>query len=130
MSEVETVNAKQIIADSERFGEMAHRIYQLEQQLENALNGLTYFSNQVDEKNQQLAEANKVIDSKQAKIDALMLEYCPDEMTYEQMQEWEDSQRIVGHPPFIEDDREYWLEPIDYIKWRDYTYFLTNCLDL
>ena len=85
---------------------------------------------EIERLQKQLSEANKVIDSKQAKIDALMLEYCPDEMTYEQMQEWEDSQRIVGHPPFIEDDREYWLEPIDYIKWRDYTYFLTNCLDL
>lgn len=26
--------------------------------------------------------------SKQAKIDALMLEYCPDEMTPEQLEEW------------------------------------------
>lgn len=32
---------------------------------------------------------------KQAKIDALMLEYCPDEMTPEQIAEWERHQRAV-----------------------------------
>jgi hypothetical protein len=32
----------------------------------------------------------------QAKIDALMLEYCPDEMTPEQIDEWERHQRPVS----------------------------------
>ncbi len=31
----------------------------------------------------------------QARIDALMLEYCPDEMTPEQIAEWERHQRAV-----------------------------------
>ena len=31
--------------------------------------------------------------AKQAQIDRLMLEYCPDEMTHEQMQEWGNNQR-------------------------------------
>ena len=34
-------------------------------------------------------------DSLQAKIDALMLEYCPDEMTEEQIAEWEKHQKPV-----------------------------------
>ena len=34
------------------------------------------------------AEAQAEIDVKQAKIDALMLEYCPDEMTKEQLDNW------------------------------------------
>ena len=34
----------------------------------------------------------KKIASQQAKIDSLMLEYCPDEMTEEQVKNWEDSQ--------------------------------------
>lgn len=33
--------------------------------------------------------------SQQAKIDALMMEFCPDEMTQEQMEEWERSQKPV-----------------------------------
>lgn len=35
-------------------------------------------------------------DEKQAKIDALMLEYCPDEMTPEQTEEWGRNQRPVS----------------------------------
>ena len=34
-------------------------------------------------------------DAAQAKIDALMLEYCPEEMTEDQLQEWERHQRVV-----------------------------------
>lgn len=34
-------------------------------------------------------------DALQAKIDALMLEYCPDEMTEEQLEEYERNQRAV-----------------------------------
>jgi hypothetical protein len=46
----------------------------------------------------------KVIDSlsnavqeAQAKIDELMLEYCPDDMTEEQIEEWKKHQRAVDH---------------------------------
>ena len=34
--------------------------------------------------------------SAQAKVDALMLEYCPNEMTKEQLDEWAKHQRPVG----------------------------------
>lgn len=40
------------------------------------------------------------IDSMQAKIDALMLEYCPDEMTTEQKQEWARNQ--IEADPVVE----------------------------
>ena len=33
-----------------------------------------------------------VSEAKQAKIDSLMLEYCPDEMTKEQIENWEKHQ--------------------------------------
>lgn len=33
------------------------------------------------------------IDDKQAKIDTLMLEYCPDEMTQEQILDWSNNQQ-------------------------------------
>ena len=32
--------------------------------------------------------ATRIIESQQARIDALMMKYCPDEMTDEQKQEW------------------------------------------
>lgn len=38
-------------------------------------------------------ELARKCDALQAKIDALMLEYCPDEMTDEQKEEWARSQR-------------------------------------
>lgn len=34
-----------------------------------------------------------VLEAMQAKIDSLMLEYCPDEMTAEQIKVWGESQR-------------------------------------
>lgn len=37
------------------------------------------------------------IASMQAKIDALMLEYCPDEMTKEQMDNWEKHQKVIEY---------------------------------
>jgi len=40
-----------------------------------------------------LMEAADTIEGQQAKIDALMLEYCPDEMTPEQKAEWARNQR-------------------------------------
>lgn len=36
------------------------------------------------------------IDAKQAEIDQLMLEYCPDEMTQEQINEWAEHQAAVN----------------------------------
>lgn len=37
----------------------------------------------------------KTIRSKQCEIDRLMLEFCPDEMTEEQLAEWKSNQRFV-----------------------------------
>lgn len=34
-------------------------------------------------------------EAKQAEIDRLMLEYCPDEMTPEQLETWKNSQRFI-----------------------------------
>lgn len=34
-------------------------------------------------------------DYQQAKIDALMLEYCPEEMTEDQLEEWKKHQKVV-----------------------------------
>lgn len=53
----------------------------------------------LNEKNRQqaerIAELTKEVDVKQAKIDALMLEYCPEEMTQEQIDNWASHQRVV-----------------------------------
>lgn len=43
----------------------------------------------------QLFKANKTIDHLQAKIDDLMLEYCPDEMSVTQIKEWMNHQSPV-----------------------------------
>jgi hypothetical protein len=40
-----------------------------------------------------MSKRNTVIESLQAKLDALMLEYCPDEMTKEQIETWKLAQR-------------------------------------
>lgn len=42
----------------------------------------------------ELAECRLALDSKQAKIDALMLEYCPEDMTAEQLAAYEAAQGI------------------------------------
>jgi hypothetical protein len=39
------------------------------------------------------------LDARQAKIDALMLEFCPDEMTADQLENWKRHQR--GTKPFL-----------------------------
>jgi uncharacterized coiled-coil protein SlyX len=44
----------------------------------------------------QVAELGQQLAAKQAKIDALMFEYCPDEMTQEQIAEWGMNQRAAG----------------------------------
>lgn len=46
-----------------------------------------------------LLEAKKwreIAEARQAQIDRLMLEYCPDEMTPEQIAEWSKHQRPAG----------------------------------
>jgi hypothetical protein len=43
-----------------------------------------------------LAAAKKDANAKQAKIDALMLEWCPDEMTPEQLEEWGNRQQVAA----------------------------------
>lgn len=43
-----------------------------------------------------LKELEAEVAAKQAKIDELMLEYCPDEMTPEQIEEWGRNQRPVA----------------------------------
>lgn len=40
--------------------------------------------------------AARIADERQAKIDALMLEYCPDEMTEAQKENWAKHQRPVS----------------------------------
>lgn len=42
-------------------------------------------------------QLERELTAKQAVIDRLMLEYCPDEMTPEQVLEWEKHQRGVEH---------------------------------
>jgi chromosome segregation ATPase len=46
-----------------------------------------------DAARRELEEAQKDAGAKQAEIDRLMLEYCPDEMTTDQMAEWAAHQR-------------------------------------
>lgn len=43
----------------------------------------------------EIAMLRQQLASAQAKIDALMLEYCPNEMTKEQLDEWARNQRPV-----------------------------------
>lgn len=42
------------------------------------------------------AAADEEIAALQAQIDSLMLEYCPEEMTKEQLAEWEKSQKVFN----------------------------------
>ena len=44
------------------------------------------------------AQAERELAAAQARIDELMLEYCPDEMTEEQLEEWSKHQRAVKVP--------------------------------
>lgn len=43
-----------------------------------------------------LASAERLARERQARIDALMLEYCPEEMTQEQRDEWGRNQRSLS----------------------------------
>ncbi len=53
-----------------------------------------YYENH--ETHQIIADIKALIGAKQAQLDLLMLEFCPDEMTPEQLLEWEQSQRLAG----------------------------------
>ena len=50
-------------------------------------------------------EAHDKIESMQARIDELMLEYCPDEMTQEQIDNWCKHQKPCINPQKVQD---YW----------------------
>ena len=43
----------------------------------------------------ELAEAKRQLEAKQAIIDRLMLEYCPNEMSVEQLVNWSNHQRAI-----------------------------------
>ena len=43
---------------------------------------------------QEITELHKTIAAKQAQIDALMLEYCPEDMTAEQLADYESAIRL------------------------------------
>ena len=57
----------------------------------------------------------KKCDAKQAQIDRLMLEFCPDEMTAEQLGEWGSNQKPVSQEPVkrehITDGSPCWCNP-------------------
>ena len=56
----------------------------------------------IEELERRNAELEAALNAKQAEIDRLMLEYCPDEMTIEQVKEWERHQRpatSAANPP-------------------------------
>lgn len=74
------------------------------------------FTNKID-------ELQRLCDAKQAKIDALMLEFCPEEMTPEQMATWGASQRVVpkSHPVYRAIDQmleERKQEVLDAVAYR------------
>lgn len=48
-----------------------------------------------------IAELESKLAEKQSKIDALMLEYCPDDMTPEQIKEWGESQVVADKREFV-----------------------------
>jgi hypothetical protein len=51
-----------------------------------------------DATGERIAELEREVAAKQARIDALMFEHCPDEMTPEQVAEWGRHQRVVHDP--------------------------------
>jgi len=52
----------------------------------------------VEAAKERIAELERTVAAKQAKIDALMLEFCPDEMTAEQVEEWGQHQSPAQDP--------------------------------
>lgn len=47
------------------------------------------------EVNAEREEAARAIDMQQARIDELMLEYCPEEITREQFESWKEAQKPI-----------------------------------
>ncbi|MCK9563618.1 MAG: hypothetical protein M0R02_12970 [Bacteroidales bacterium] len=56
------------------------------------------FENYLDnrETHQIIADIKAIVGEKQAQIDRLMMEFCPDEMSPRQVREWEQNQRLAG----------------------------------
>jgi hypothetical protein len=71
----------------EKFDELMVEIVALREQLKDC-------SAVVDRQQKMLDRNTEQIAAKQAKIDALMFEHCPDEMTEEQVEEWKKHQII------------------------------------
>src|SRR5688500_547471 len=59
---------------------------------------LAELGREVERLERQNATLLQAIEAKQAKIDALMLEFCPGEMSAEQRAEWEKHQRPSAEP--------------------------------
>lgn len=65
-------------------------------------------------------ESCKECGAKQAQIDRLMLEYCPDEMTPEQMREWEKNIKPFVEP--IKQEPNLYAAPVSAKReWVDLT---------
>lgn len=56
---------------------------------------LDTFTEIVQQFEYQILELHQQLDAKQAEIDQLMLEFCPDEMTEEQLNNWKCHQKAV-----------------------------------
>ena len=69
--------------------------YTFEEQRNGLLIDLAAALKREDEAQIKMTEIARYAQHLQARIDALMLEYCPDEMTPEQIAEWERHQRAV-----------------------------------
>jgi len=53
------------------------------------------FAEIVQQYEYQILELHQQLEAKQAEIDRLMLEFCPDEMTEEQLNNWKQHQKVV-----------------------------------
>lgn len=92
-SESEDVRAKLLVAYTANWSALGkgHVIQRLTMQRDSAVSEFEdwRFTNKID-------ELQRLCDAKQAKIDALMLEFCPEEMTPEQVKTWGEHQRAVS----------------------------------
>lgn len=79
----------------ERIAELEREKAELEQRLSDSIATVRFFREQLRQSNAAEREATMELRKKQAKIDSLMLEYCPDEMIQEQLEEWGRNQRPV-----------------------------------
>lgn len=67
----------------------------LQQQLSAALLKLEHALAEIDDRDAEIEAAAKAQRQLQAKLDAVMLEYCAGDMTPEQIENWAKSQRAV-----------------------------------